>query len=106
MPKFYVRWRVNPKRPFKTAEELEKFVLHMLEEVKAELQGGLAKDWGICVDGSGGYLIYEAPSEADLFASLHKWMSHVDVDVRQVLTVEQAIESRKAAASQAGKQVS
>jgi hypothetical protein len=48
----------------------------------------------------------KTPSEADFFASLHKWMPHVDFDVRQVLTVEQAIESLKEAASQASKQIS
>jgi len=104
--KFYVRWRMNPKRPFKNAEELEKLVLHMLEGVKADLQAGVMKDWGMSVDGSGGYLVYEVASEADLFASVRKYMPHVDFDVRQVLTIEQAIASRKAAASQAFKQVS
>jgi hypothetical protein len=97
---------MNPKEKFKTGEELERFVLRMLEGVKADLQAGVMKDWGICADGSGGYLVYEVPSEADLFASVRKYMPHVDFDVRQVLTIEQAIESRKAAASQAGKQVS
>jgi hypothetical protein len=105
MPKFYVRWRMNPKETFKTAEERGKFVTLLLDWVKADLQAGIMKDWGSCIDGSGGYCIYEAPSEADVFASLHRWMPQVDFDARQVLTVEQLLESRKTA-PQTGKQTS
>lgn len=95
MLKFYVRWRMNPNETFKTAEERGKFVVRLLQAVKADLQAGVMKDWGSCVDGSGGYCIYEVPSEADVFASLHR-MPHVDFDARQVLTAEQLLESRKA----------
>jgi len=96
---------MNPKEAFKTAEERGKFVLLLLEEVKADLKNGAMKDWGSCIDGSGGYCIYEVPSEADLFDSLHKWMPQVDFDARQVLTVDQLLETRNAA-SQIGKQTS
>lgn len=105
MPKFYVRWRMNPKETFKTAEERGKFLLHVLEGVKADMQAGLIKDWGSCIDGAGGYSIYEVVSEAALFASLRKWMPQVVFDVRQVLTVEQVLESRKGDAPQTGKQI-
>ena len=106
MLKFYVRWRPNPKETFKTAEEREKLFLLLLEGVKADMQAGAIKDWGSCIDGSGGYTIYEVPSEANVFASLRRWMPHVDFDVRQVLSVEQLLESRKGDTSQAGKQIS
>lgn len=105
MPKFYVRWRMKPEETFKTAEERGKFVLLCLEAVKADLQAGVVKDWGCCVDGSGGYSIYEVPSEADVFASIRRWMLHMDFDVRQVLTVEQLLESRREDGSQAGTQI-
>jgi hypothetical protein len=106
MLKFYVRWRPSPKETFRTAEERGKFVLLLLEGVKADMEAGVIKDWGSCIDGSGGYSIYEVPSEADVFAYLRRWMLHVDFDVRQVLTVEQLLESRKGDASQATKQIS
>jgi len=86
---------MNPKVPIKTEDELDKIVLLMLGWVKADLRVGLMKDWGMCVDGSGGYLVCEVPSEAELFNSLHKYKTYLDFDARQVLTVEQAIESRK-----------
>ena len=93
------------KETFKTAEEREKFVLRVLDWVKVELQAGIMKDWGSCVDGSGGYCIYEVPSEADVFAYLRRWRPHIDFDARQVLTIEQLLESREGAVSQAGKQI-
>jgi hypothetical protein len=95
---------MNPKETFKTPEERGKSVMVMLDGVKADIQAGMIKDWGNCIDGSGGYSIYEVPSEADVFASLHRWIPHVDFDVRQVLTVEQLIEARKGVAPQTGKQ--
>ena len=103
MPKFYIRWRMNPKVPIKTEEELERAVLLMLKGVKADLQAGLMKDWGMCIDGSGGYMVCEVPSEAELFDSLHKYRAYVGFDAMQVLTVEQTMESRKQTGSQTGK---
>ncbi|MGD0450195.1 MAG: DUF3303 family protein [Candidatus Bathyarchaeia archaeon] len=96
MFKFFVRWRMSPNESFKSPEERGKFVMIMLDEVKSEMEatGGL-KDFGVCVDGSGGYCVYEVTKEADVFDSLHKWMSHVDFDVRRVLTAQQQIDARK-----------
>ncbi len=92
MLKFYVRWRANPKFCPKSAEEQERIRLPMLKTVKADFQVCAIKDWGRCIDGSGGYTIWEMPSEADLFASLKKYQPYLEFDVRQVITVEQAIE--------------
>ena len=94
---------MHPKETFKTAEERGKFVARILIETKADLEAGIMKDWGSFIDGSGGYCIYEAPSEADIFSSLHRWAPHVDFDARQVLTVEQLLEARKST-SLTGKQ--
>jgi len=97
MPKFLVRWRMNPKESFNSPEERGKFVMVMLDEVRAEMQaGGGLKDFGVCVDGSGGYSIYEVTKDTEVFDSLNKWKSHVDFDVRQVLTAQQLIDARKA----------
>jgi len=67
----------------------------MLDEAKKEIQsGGGLKDFGVYVDGSGGYCIYEVAKETNVFDSLSKWRSHVDFDVRQVLTAQQLIDTR------------
>jgi len=100
MLKFYARWQMNPKENFKTAEERAKLVLLMLRMVKEEIQAGLIKDFGSCVDGSGGYAVFEVASEADLFNYLHKWAPHVNFDARQVINIDQAIESNKKTASE------
>jgi hypothetical protein len=102
MLKFFVRWRMNPKETFKTPKERDKLVMLMLDSVKSDMQVGLITDWGTCVDGSGGYLIYEVQSEKEMFDSLRKWMPQVAFDARQVLTIEQLIASRKGAPSQIG----
>jgi hypothetical protein len=96
---------MNPKETFRTAEERGKFVARVLDEAKADLQTGIMRDWGSCIDGSGGYCIYEATSEADVFASLHRWVPQIDFDARQVLTLEQLLDARKVV-SLIGKQTS
>ena len=100
MIRFFVRWRMNPHESFKTPEDRGKFVMKMLDDVKEEMQSGKITDWGTCIDGSGGYSVYEVPSDRDVFDSLQKWVPHVTYDVRQVLTVQQLIEARKGAAPQ------
>ena len=95
---------MNPKETFKSPEERGKFVKNMIDEVKADMQAGVIKDWGTCIDGSGGYCIFEVPSESDVFVSIHRWIPQVDFDARQVLTVEQLIQVRKAPASLTGEQ--
>jgi hypothetical protein len=87
---------MNPKEcSFKTAEERAKFEMQVMKETMAQLQAGLMKDWGGYADGSGGYFIFESPSEAELFASLRRWMPQIEFDVREVLTVEQFLELRR-----------
>jgi len=100
MLRFYARWQINPKETFKTAEERAKLMSLMLVMVKGDIQAGLIKDFGSCVDGSGGYAILEVEREADLFNSLNKWAPHVNFDARQVINVDQAIESNKKTASE------
>ena len=95
MLKYFVRWRMNPKEVFKTPEEREKFMMLLLGQVNAEKQTGMIKDWGVFVDGSGGFLVCEVQNEADVFSSLHKYAPHVEFDVRQVYTIEQLLEVRK-----------
>jgi len=97
---------MNPKETFKTAEEREKYVLSMFQGVMADMEAGVIKDFGYCVDGSGGYCIYEAQNEADVFKSLRKWLPHIVYDARQVFTVDQLKESRKGDTGQAGRQIS
>ncbi len=111
MVKFYLRWRANPKFCPESDEEREKMRLPMLKAVEADMHAGVLKDWGRCVDGSGGYSIWEVPSEDALFAGLRKYKPYLDFDVREVVNLEQAIEYSikalerfKKAASQPSKQ--
>ena len=94
---------MNPKETFGTPEERGRFTMMMIDGAKAEMQTGSIKDSGTFIDGSGGYIIYEVAKEADVFASLHKWVPHLSFDVRQVLTLDQLLEMRKGTLSMTSK---
>jgi uncharacterized protein YciI len=103
MPKFLIRWQTNTKYCPPTVEEREKLELATLEEdyanLKAARAAGLMIDSGRYVDRSGGYLISEAPSEEVVFADLQKWRQKwgplVNFDVKQVISVEEALEAAR-----------
>ena len=100
MPKFYIRWQMNPSLIPLNPEERVKLWLSMLDMVKDSLKAGVLKDWGICSDASAGYGFSEL-SETDLYTNLLKWMPYVQFDIKPVLTVDQTIESIKKAAAKA-----
>ena len=99
MPKFFVKWQLNPLAIPADPEQRVKGWLSMLDAVKTDMQTGRIKDWGNCSDGSGGYAIVEASSEADLFTSLLKWMPYVSFDAKPVTTVDETIASIKKASA-------
>ena len=114
MPKFLIRWQTDTKYCPPTPEEREKLELATLEADYAALRAGEIMDAGRYVDRTGGYSICEAPSEEAMFASLQGWTQKfgplVKFDVKQVLTIEEALKSarevveRRKAASQQNKQ--
>ncbi|MBS7655223.1 DUF3303 family protein [Candidatus Bathyarchaeota archaeon] len=100
MVKFYIKWRLEPTKMPVEAEERIKGWLSMLEMIKADMNAGVTKDWGIAAGGDWGYSISEAASEAELFTRLLKYIPFVHFEVVPVLTVDQTIESiKKAVAS-------
>jgi hypothetical protein len=60
---------------------------------KSDMQAGVIKDFGICMEGCSGYIIFGEASETDVFANLSKWQPHVSFDVKQVQTIDEAIAS-------------
>ena len=100
MPKFYVKWQLNPLATPPTPQERVGLWLKMLEMVKADMQAGKTRDWGQYADGSGGYALMDAASETELFTSLLKWMPYVSIDAKADMTADQTIESIKKVAAQ------
>jgi hypothetical protein len=100
MPKFLIKWKVNPQMMPASPEERMKLLQSMSEMVKAEVNSGEIMDWGEYCDGSGGYALSEG-NEADLYASLIKWWPYVDFDAKSVLTIDQVIESTNKAVAEA-----
>lgn len=72
----------------------------MLEMIKADMNAGVTKDWGMTAGGECGHAISEAANEAELFTGLLKYIHYAHFEVVPVLTVDQTIESiRKAVAA-------
>jgi len=103
VPKFYIKWQMEPTKVPAGAEERVKGWLSMLEMVKADVKAGITKDWGCVAGGDSGYSIVEAANETELFTRLLNWMPYVHFEVEPVLTVDQTIESIKKAAAAAKK---
>jgi len=101
MPKFYIKWQLDPTKIPADPEERVKGWLSMLGMVKADIKAGVTKDWGCAAGGNGGYAVIEAPSGKELFTHLLKWMPHVQFEVTPVLTVDQTIEAIKKAVAAA-----
>ena len=94
MPKFLVLFEINSAMLPKVPEERMKAQISMLEMVKADLQSGAMKDFGVNAGGGSGYAISEL-SEAELYLSLLRWMPYVKFKALPMITVDQAIEGLK-----------
>lgn len=95
MTKFYVKWWLEPTKVPVDAEQRAKVWLSTLDVLKASLNAGVTKDWGMAAGGDFGYIISEAANEAELFARLLMWMPYAHFEVVPMLTVDQAIEAIK-----------
>lgn len=99
MPKFLIKWKINPKMMPTSPEEWMELLQSMNERIKALLDSGMIVDWGEYWDGSGGYAISEGDDVANLYASLMQWWPYVGFDAKPVLTIDQVIKSTNKAAS-------
>lgn len=103
MPKFLIKWKVNPQMMPTNPEERIKLLQSMNEMVKERIESGEIMDWGEYCDGSGGYGIGEG-DDTDVYADFIKWWPYVDFDAKPVLTIDQVIKStNKAVAEMKGK---
>ncbi len=104
MPKFLIKWKVNPQMMPTSPEESMKLLQSMNEAIKALLDSGMIIDWGEFCDVSGGYTICEANDVTELYGGLMKHWPYVDFDAKPVLTIDQVIEAtNKAVAEMKGK---
>jgi hypothetical protein len=101
MPKYLVKWEVNPLFTPKDPEERVKGWLMLCEWVKAEMKAGIVKDFGSYADASGGYGIREEESEEALYRNMLKYIPYLTMDAKPVISLDQTIESIKKAAAAA-----
>jgi hypothetical protein len=103
VPKFYLKWQLDPARIPTDPKEAAKSWISMLEMVKADKKAGLIKDWGAAAGGMSGYSISEAENETELFTTLLRWMPYVHFEAIPVLTVDQTMAAIKKVAAAAKK---
>ncbi len=94
MTKFLVLWELDSSMLPKAPEERVKLQISMLEMVKADLQAGVLKDFGVNAGGGSGYSISES-SETELFTYLLKWTPMLKFKVLPMITVDETIEGIK-----------
>lgn len=93
MPKYYVKWTINPLEIPKNPEEKLKAWQMATQLVKDGMKSGPVKDWGMTTDLSEGYSILEAANETDLAAYLGMWIPTLSLVAKPVLTVDQTAET-------------
>jgi hypothetical protein len=103
VPKFYIKWQLEPTLWPAKAEERVKLVCSLSEMTKADLKAGGLKDWGCAPGGWSGYAISEVRSETELNAGLMKFVPYIHFEVMPVLTIDQSIESFNKAVATAKK---
>jgi hypothetical protein len=99
MTKYHVKWELNPLASPEDPVKRATLWISMLEMVKADMESGRFTDWGAHVDITGGYCVAEG-TEAEVFASLLKWIPYVIFDVKPVLNADQVIDTIKKAIAQ------
>lgn len=103
MPKFLIKYKVNPQMMPSDPKECVKLLQSMNEEIKSMIDSGKILDFGEYCDGSGGYTIGEGDDVTELYVSLMQWWPYVEFDAKPVLTIDQVIKSTKALAEMKGK---
>ncbi len=92
VPKYYVKWTMNPLEIPKSPEERMKAWQMATQMVMEGMKTGPVKDWGMTTDLSEGYSILEAANETDLAAYLAMWIPILNLVAKPVLTVVQTAE--------------
>jgi len=88
MPRYLLKWEVDPNRAPIDMRERAVLFNGMLEMIKQQMKDGVTKDWGVFVGEGRGYSINEQ-SPVELAATLQKYYPYVTFEVHQVLTVDE-----------------
>jgi hypothetical protein len=95
MPKWFVYWEVEPTFTPKTPEERLKQWITMTEMVKADMEAGTLKDWGMRSGEMSGYGITKDLGVVELNAWLLKWTPYIKFEANPVITADQNLETLK-----------
>jgi len=92
MAKYLLLWELDTSRIPEDASVRKEHWRTLQDVVADQLQTGQMKDWGLCVGELTGYCIIEG-TEADVGRATRAFIPFVSFDVKQVVTIQQAIDN-------------
>lgn len=98
MTKFLIKWKTESFFNLPPEERLKLFI-QMAESVKATIDAGTTKDWGIDAAGGSGYAIMEG-TETEVYETLLKYRPYITFEVNPVISLDKHLESLKKMAAQ------
>ena len=94
MGKTLLQWKMKMQNVPLDPAERNKLYIQMAGMIKQDLEKGVLTDWGMYMDGSGGYGVSEL-SPKDIYSIVLKWATYCSFDAKPVLNTDEVIESAK-----------
>ena len=95
MARYILLWELDTTRTPDDPKERQKQWRTFQDMVVKQLESGEFKDWGLYIGGGKGFAIVEG-TEMDAARITNIYFPYVTFDVRQIISIEQAIENTKA----------
>jgi len=92
MAKYLLLWEIDTGRIPEDPNVRKEQWRALQDAVAKQLETGQMKDWGLCVGELTGYCIVEGTA-ADVGKVTRGYVPFVSFDVKQVITIQQAIEN-------------
>lgn len=92
MAKYLLLWELDTSRIPEDPGARKEQWRTLQDAVQRQLQSGQMEDWGLCVGETTGYCVIEG-TERDVGKVTSGYVPYVNFDVKQVTTIQQAIEN-------------
>lgn len=97
MPKFLVRWKMNPQMIPADPEAQGKLMLSLFQMAKEDEQAGICLNWGMFPEASEG-ISFSDQSGEELASRLMKYYPYIFFKVKPLLSLDQAMRAFQKAA--------
>jgi len=92
MAKYLLLWELDSTRIPEDPSVRKEHWRGLQDAVVKQLEAGQMKDWGLCVGEMTGFCIIEG-TEVDVGRVTRGYVPYVSFDVKQVITIQQAIQN-------------